>query len=481
MIAASLVRSSWMFPHLVMPASGAPWGIKARHVPPGLVATGLWLSALLGAVGTAAGLAAVQRGARPSLRLLFAVAVIAVATLAVLPPAGSTDALDYATYGRIMALGHSPYVMTPYHLRITHPVFGQSIPHKWQQYVSVYGPLATTEQFLAAKLGGASPARIVFWLKLWNAIAFGVVAIVVDRLLRAKPAMRLRAHLLWTVNPLLLWDLIEAGHLDVLAAAAGLLGLIVLGEQSGAARPRVLHALGAGVLLGIAAEIKINYVLFALGLAWVLRRSPAALAAAGGGALAVLVPTYAWFGVPAVKAVLARRNTTSADNFYQLFVDLHQNGNSRLALIAGVLVVGVAVLLFRRLPPGLSSWPAIRPALALSLAWLFFWPYQLPWYDTMAVCLLVLYPASRLDWLVLARLTAATISNMPGNPWPPAGALLAAVDHLAVFVISPLVLLGAAIGLVVLCLSRAWKVRPSDGSPGAAAAGLVEPLTPAPG
>ena len=99
----------------------------------------------------------------------------------------------------------------------------------------------------------------------------------------------------------------------------------------------------------------------------------------------------------------------------------------------------------------------------------------------MAVCLLVLYPASRLDWLVLARLTAATISNMPGNPWPPAGALLAAVDHLAVFVISPLVLLGAAIGLVVLCLSRAWKVRPSDGSPGAAAAGLVEPLTPAPG
>jgi len=227
MIAASLVRSSWMFPHLVMPASGAPWGIKARHVPPGLVATGLWL-----------------------------------------------------------------------------------------------GPLA-------------------------------------------RPSV-------WTVNPLLLWDLIEAGHLDVLAAAAGLLGLIVLGEQSGAARPRVLHALGAGVLLGIAAEIKINYVLFALGLAWVLRRSPAALAAAGGGALAVLVPTYAWFGVPAVKAVLARRNTTSADSFYQPFVALHENGNSRLALIAGVLVVGVAVLLFRRLPPGLSSWPAIRPALALSLAWLFF-------------------------------------------------------------------------------------------------------------
>jgi len=45
----------------------------------------------------------------------------------------------------------------------------------------------------------------------------------------------------------------------------------------------------------------------------------------------------------------------------------------------------------------------------------------------MAVCLLVLYPASRLDWLVVARLTAATISNMPGNPWPPAGGAAPAI------------------------------------------------------
>jgi hypothetical protein len=459
MIAASLLRASWMFPHLVMPAGGAPWGLKIRHVPPALVTSGLWVSALLGGGGVAAGLVCVQRGAQPNLRVLLVVAALVVTVLAVLPPAGSTDALDYSAYGRIMALGHSPYVMTPYHLRITHPAFGPSIPHKWQHYVSVYGPAATIEQFLAAKLGGALPARIVFWLKLWNALAFGLVAVVLDRLLRARPVMRLRAHLLWTLNPLLLWDLIAAGHLDVLAAAAGLLGLIVLGEQSGAFRPRALHALGAGALLGLAADIKSTYVLFALALAWVLRRSPGALAAAAGGALAVLVPTYAWFGLPAVKALLARRNTTSADNFYQLFIHVQSHHGSHLGIIAAVLVLGVAVLLMLRLPPGLSSWPAIRPALALSVAWLFFWPYQLPWYDTMAVCLLVLYPASRLDWLVLARLTFASLSNMPGNPWPPANAVLAKIDHLAVFVVSPLVLLGAAVGVVLLCLTQAWNVR----------------------
>ncbi len=476
MIVAALFRSSWMFPHLQMPAFGAPWGVSAVHLSPVPVFVGLWSSALLGAVGIAAGLAAAQRGARPSMRLILVAAVIVIGTLAVLAPAGSTDALDYATYGRIMDLGHSPYVFTPHSLRIIDPVFGSAIPHRWQRNVSVYGPVATIEQFLAAKLGGASPARIVFWLKLWNALAFGLVAVVLDRLLRARPAMRLRAHLLWTLNPLLLWDLVEAGHLDVLAAAAGLIGLIVLGEQSGAARPRVLHALSAGVLLGTAADIKINYILFALALAWVLRRSLTALASAVGGVLLVLVPTYAWFGRPAIASVLARRNTSSADNFYQLFAPVDQRGTSYLGILAGVIVVAVVILLFRYLPPGLSSWPAVRPALALSVAWLFFWPYQLPWYDTMAICVLVLYPASRLDWLVIARLTAATISNMPGNPFLPVNKALVTADHYAVSVLAPIVLLAAAAGLIVLSLTGAWKMRAGSRPAGAAVTETVEPF-----
>ena len=41
-------------------------------------------------------------------------AALAAATgLAVLPPAGLTDTLDYAAYGRMVAIGHDPYVMTP--------------------------------------------------------------------------------------------------------------------------------------------------------------------------------------------------------------------------------------------------------------------------------------------------------------------------------------------------------------------------------
>ena len=94
--------------------------------------------------------------------------------------------------------------------------------------VSVYGPVATAAEWGAAELGGTSLARITFWLKLEEAVAFGAVILVLDRLLRRDPEMRLRAHLLWSVNPLLLWEIVAGGHIDGLAAMFGLLGIAAL-------------------------------------------------------------------------------------------------------------------------------------------------------------------------------------------------------------------------------------------------------------
>ena len=455
MTAASVVRGGWMRPPLVMPAAGPPWELSVGHVSVDVVTYSLWLAAIVGAAGVVSGLVAIQRGARPSARLLLIAGLLAVSVLTVLPATGSTDALDYATYGRLLALGHNPYVVTPEHLRHLHTAFSRSVPGLWSRSVSVYGPFATMEQFVAAKLGGASMARIVFWLKLVNAAAFATVALVADRVLRANPAQRLRAHLLWTVNPLLLWNLIAAGHVNVLAAAAGLLGLLVLGEQAAGSRPPLPRVLAAGALLGIAAGIKVNYLLLGLGLAWALRRCPARLAIAAGASLAVLVPGYAWFGWPALRALAERRNSGSADSFYRVFLPHIMRGH--LALIATVLVVALAGLALRRLPARLPERPAVRPAIALTAAWLFLWPFQLPWYDVMIIGLLLLYPASRLDWLVLARLTAATIANMPGNPFLDHSHVLTIIDRLAVHVLAPLVLLGAAAGLVVLCVSGRWR------------------------
>ena len=279
MIALSLLRDGWQHPPIVLPALGPPWDLPTTHVSLGTASVALWIAVAAGTGGVIAGLAAIGHGARPSPRWLLIIAGIVVAVLTVLPPTGSTDAFDYAAYGRIVVLGHSPYLMTPYHLRRVHDALAGSVPVSWQHMVSVYGPLATVEQFLAAKLGGVSAARITFWLKLWNSVAFAVVALVADRLLRADPARRLRAHLLWTLNPLLLWDVIAAGHLDVLAAAAGLLGLLVLRWQPEDQQPSLPRALASGALIGVAADIKANYALFALGVIWALRRRPASLAA----------------------------------------------------------------------------------------------------------------------------------------------------------------------------------------------------------
>jgi hypothetical protein len=454
MLAAAAIRQEWMQPPLAMPRVGPPFEVHFVQIPKKVVIGALWLSGLMAAAGVTAGLVAARRGARPPMRLILIPAVVIVGLLAVLPPAGSTDSLDYASYGQLLLLGRDPYVAAPHLLRHIDPSFALSVPWHWQFQVSLYGPLATFEQYAAARLAGNLPAIVVFWLKAWNAVAFGGVALIADRLLRSDPARRLRAHLLWTANPLLVWGLIEAGHVDVLAAAAGLLGLLAVGARPASAGPPLLRALAAGALVGVAADIKINYLLFAAGLAWALRRWPAALVAALGGGLAVLGPSYAWFGPPAIRALLARRNTTTVDSFYRL---LHLGPvRPYLGVLAILLFAALAILLLRRLPAADPLLPALRPALALSVAWLVVWPYQLPWYDAMAFCLLLLYPASRLDWLLIVRLTAATLANMPGNPALPPGRALVVIDQLIVHRLAPLALLGCGIWLVVMACTGRW-------------------------
>lgn len=483
MIIVSLARASWMGPPMAMPRVGPPFELTSWRLPLDTVTLMLWGAAIAGGLGVTAGLVAVQRGWRPPVWPLLAAAAVVIAILTVLPPVGSTDAQDYMAFGRIMVLGHSPYVWVPWDLLHMHDVVARSIPWEWGKDPTPYGPAATVEQFLAARLGGTSAARIVFWLKLGNALAFGAVAVVADSLLRSDPAARLRAHLLWTINPLLIWQLIASAHLDVLAAAAGLLGLVIAGgwpalragdRPAGwpTARPRsplagypgVGRAFAGGLLIGIAADIKITFLLFALGLVWALRRSVGPCVAAGCGVLAVILPSYAWFGPPAITSVLQKGNKVTADNFYQLISD-NQHGflMIHIGVIATILVVSLAILTTTRLPFRPAAQPAIFAALALSTAWLFVWQYQLPSYDAMIICLLIVVPASWLDWLVMARLTAGTVALMPGNPTPIRGHLLSRIQLFDITVTVPLVLAAAVGCLIGFCLSeRRSSRRPSQ-------------------
>jgi len=469
-IVVSAARHSFAVPSMPLPAAGPPW-VLTFSLPAQTVTLALWAAGLLAGGGVIAGLAAVGRGARFPLWLLIGGAVTAVVALTVLPPAGSTDTLDYASYGRMVVLGHTPYVMTPDQLRLLHDPIGLAAPRIWAKHVSVYGPLATVQEWTAAALGGTSAARITFWLKLWNAVAFCLVALSLDRILRFDPARRTRAHLLWTANPLLLWNLIAGGHLDGLAAAVGFLGLALFSSPRAGRVPGPFRALCAGLLIGMAADLKISFALFGLGLVWAARRSPRTALAGALSALAVIVPSYIWFGPPAITALLARSTQGSADAFYRLFS--WPPGSAQVTAPVIMLVVpvlvAIAVAMLWRLPDDVPGLPAVQPALALSLAWLFIWPYQLPWYDAMVICLLAVYPASRLDWLVIGRLCAGTIALMPGNQnWPPPAWLTDLAQAVTGYVV-PAAMLAAAAMLVWLCWTRAWRLQP----PGSRQAGLL--------
>ena len=479
-------------------AGGPPWW-HALHLTATFVTVSLWAAMALGCAGVIAGLVAVAHGARPPVRPIIAAAFLAVAVLTVLPPAGSTDSISYAAGGRTAVIGHSPYVMTPLQLARTGDPVGRQIPFgeipsSWANAVSVYGPVATAAEWGAAELGGTSLARITFWLKLEEAIAFGAVILTLDRLLRSDPEMRLRAHLLWSVNPLLLWEIVASGHIDGLAVVFGLLGIAALrartrqgesgprGENRAQAEIPVGGAVLAGLLIGVAVDTKVEYALFGLAVAWACRRSLRAFTAAAAGFGVAVIPAYLAAGTPAIKVLVTRSTGITWDTMYQLFwrpvLGYTQFSVSstppHLELIAYLLFAGVALLALVRLPDRTPGLPAVAPALALSLAWLFVTAFQRPWYDVMAIGLLALYSASRLDWVVLIRLLAGATIYTQAIQSPVEPHWLYDLGQFNGTWLTPTVRLLAAVAFVWLCVSGRWGWR----SVSAASSGRLPELLP---
>jgi hypothetical protein len=448
-----------------------PW-FASGHLSDLTVTVALWVALLLGAAGLTAGLAAVRRGWRPPARWLVLAALAAVLALAVGPAVGSTDMLDYAAYGRIAVLHHDPYLMTPGQLRRARDPVGLLAPHLWQNVPSVYGPLATATQWAASELGGRSAAVTIFWLKVWNGVAFGAVVLVLDWLTRARPALRARAHLLWSVNPLMLWAVMAGGHVDGLAVALAVLALAVLGRTALLAREpgRIspARALGAGLLLGAATAVKAPFVLFAAGLAWLARRSPRTLAAAAAGGAAVLAVAYLAAGGSAVTDTVRRGYGVAGDNLWQVIYRLLGFGPPfrHITVLAALAFVALAVLLIRRPPPGAADLPLIWPGLAIIVAWTFTSSLQRPWFDVMIYVPLVFLPPSRLDWIVIGRSVAGGLAYIPGvlvshlqPAWLESG-FTAVVSY-----VTPAGRLLALVALVVLCATGRLGPRGGAGDP----------------
>jgi hypothetical protein len=414
-LATALLGPSAMQPALPGSPGQPSYALDAQPSPYlaiGLVAGGV----LAGAAGLALCLYAAGRGwSYPPRRLLIA-GLLTAAAFVLLPPVGSGDHLNYAAYGRMAVTGHDPYVTGARDLP-GDPI-ADAVERPWREEPSIYGPLATAQQALASWAGGDSVRLTVFVLSLTNALAFALVGLLLYRA-AGGPGGRLRAVLLWTGNPLLLFHLVSGAHNDVLAIAAAVGALVVFKSGS---LPRTL---ACGALVGAAAAIKLPAALVGGGPAWLLcrdlasrvgtRRKITTVLALGGAALGVAVAAYALAGAHAFDQVRrASRSVSLATPWHLVDVALGK-GAQRPVIQAGSLLLMVVLiwLLARALPQGRLE--SHRIAAALVLAWLFATPYALPWYDALGWAVLALLPWSVFDRLLLARTVALSLAYLPAR------------------------------------------------------------------
>jgi hypothetical protein len=504
-VATGLAGPSAMEPALPGRPGQPSWAF-GLHLSP-YAAVGLAAAALAaGTVGLGLCLHAVRRGWAVSPRMVLAAGLIAAAAVTLAPPFGSSDQLSYAAYGRMVTTGHDPYLTTPAMLaRLGDPV--ARAVQDWRHSPSVYGSLATGGQALASWIGGDSARLTVFVLSLLGLAAFAGTGLLLHRLTRGSRDRQLRAGLLWTLNPLLLQVLVAGAHVDSQAIVFGVaaIAIFALGMPNAPAGPHPVRRLGvaaaAGAVAGLAAAVKLSYVLVAAGLvaaallAWwppamsrappgrwralaASRPSPASpgrwrpLALAVGGVTAGFAVTMTaallpW-GPQSVGPALRAGSYVSIGSPWRAVRSglrlLVGEGTTDSLVRAGAIALAVLLLaLFARPLRDLASAGAQLTVLAgascfvLGFTWLAAWPYVLPWYDGLAWALLALLPWAplpwaALDWLVLVRTAALAFGYLPARGIAlPAG--LGWLQSVVRTVVTPAILLAVVLTLLLL-LSR---------------------------
>ena len=235
----------------------------------------------------------------------------------------------------------------------------------------------------------------------------------------------------------------------------------------------------AGVLVGLGFAVKVTAALVGVGLAIALmlilgrqwRRLVPRLTALGAGFAVTAGAAVAIGGSAMLRQSSRASDMVSIGSPWRVIrtiIHLAVAGTAATDIVkfgAIALMVVLAVLLIRGLPIGVGA----TPAFALALAWLFAWPYVLPWYDALAWALLPLVPlvpgtaAEGLAWLLLARTAALGFGYLPARQTdaalpPGLGWLQPVVRH----GVTPAVLAAATVWLVVLMVRsgfRPWRPR----------------------
>lgn len=338
---------SVMQPRLAGPSTHPPYAFAAEPSPELVVA--LTAAAIvLAAAGLALCLWAGGRGWRGNATALAAAGMLVAVAFGVMPPVGSADHLNYAAYGRMAVTGHDPYATAARDLPAD-PI-ARAVEPPWREEHSIYGPVATAAQALAALIGGDSVRLTVAVLALLNALVFVAAGLLFHVAARGDPDRQWRAAVLWTANPLLLFHLVAGAHNDTLAIAFAVAALLAVGaatpwrrrgrfEAADAAGTGAAGAVGAGAVESrghLGAPCRRDHA-DRQGWPWP-RRMAAAGALVGAGAAVKLQAVLAaagpgWIALPAAVRRLP------------LLRGLPARGRGpRSAAVLGVLLAGIAAV-----------------------------------------------------------------------------------------------------------------------------------------
>jgi hypothetical protein len=420
-LCATAPKSSMATPPVLLPLTSVARDLGTPHLPDDVAGAIMYVSISLCCLGLAMMLWANSRGWTPNPRKVFATAAGAVAVLVNITPVGSGDAASYATYGRIAALGFNPYTFTPAQLPGgAHNPYTSLVSPQWRSTPSVYGPVATWTQMLAAQIGGGRA-----WATIWILmIMMGAAFIATGYVLMRSAANPARAVLLWVANPLLIVELVMAGHLDALVALVAI-AAVVLSRRPASGR----YDIFVGLLVGVAVSIKINAGLVALGVAIPLLHDRAwtrlIRTGAVAGVTALALYSFSW-GASALKPLGTASNLVISPSVWRVVQVIVQN-NDKAALplvttIFGVtwpvLMLALAWYLYNRLSPDVPT--VLAATCALTFAWVIVAPWSLPWYASIAWVTLALLPRNSLTrWLTLVTAALSLLHFNGGFPINP--------------------------------------------------------------
>jgi hypothetical protein len=354
--------------------------------------------------------------------------LLAAGLLLWIHPTTSLDLYDYLYRGHMAArYGANNFIQSPEDLRQLDRLYWYTA---WRRATTAYGPLWEAMSIGIAQLSGVTLLPLLIGFKLAAALAWLLCALAI--VLASPPGQRLLAGYLWLWNPLVLWELLGAGHNDGWMLLFGLLAYGVLGQRPTLA----LLLITAGALIKYPLAL-LWPVLLAAALAQQPTTQARLLLSLRAGllcALLVLLAYAPWWVGP-----------TTLDQFRDR-ADLFTN--SPLALARALMLphgeeAAIEALLGRfglgllALGVGLGMvWAWRRPhALALIGAGVLLWfsaagsPWMQPWYLVWPIGLLALHPRQVRPRVVLALLALSGLLVYPAYAalrplldWPGDGA-----------------------------------------------------------